>query len=446
MNICHDLISIFKGNCIHLASDILDGKDKFVLSSTQWRMIDKEMDSIKNGTSASVFPDVPRNCKYGAHWKAAECLEFITNYALIVFEGRLPKKYMKNIHSLSVIVELCRRPALSEIDVERLKELGVEFVRGYEDLYYRKNPRRVGVCKSTIHSMVHLGWAVEQCGPPIYYSQFWVERYIGDIKSRLHATNLAAESLNENAKSAIRVNLFYGNHFASKKDDLFDMEMEISQSANQEVVLLAPWDKESLEDGYHIRKNTRDLLIKLVQKSEEVDAEEAGRAIEEDEIWSFGRMKISCGDGIQVIGARDARRHRKKMVRSDFYVAAEFQNSVHTDGRDVYYGRILKILRYNFRCLSEEKTKELVLVEWSRKLRADSFGQVYCGRELNQSFTNATIEDASIILNGIGIVEHCSPSFRGTRTYFVDPSRSSRQLLSPERVGVDGVNRNLESR
>ena len=89
-------------------------------------------------------------------------------------------------------------------------------------------------------------------------------------------------------------------------------------------------------------------------------------------------------------------------------------------------------------------TKELVLVEWSRKLQADSFGQVYYGRELNQSFTNATIEDASTILNGIGILEHCSPSFRGTRTYFVDPVRRSRELLSSEKVGVDGVNRNLE--
>ena len=55
-------------------------------------------------------------------------------------------------------------------------------------------------------------------------------------------------------------------------------------------------------------------------------------------------MKISCGDGNQVIGARDTKRHRKKMVRSDIYVAAEFQNSVHTDCRDVHYGRILKIL------------------------------------------------------------------------------------------------------
>ena len=175
-------------------------------------------------------------------------------------------------------------------------------------------------------------------------------------------------------------------------------------------------------------------------------AEEAGRAIEEDEIWSFGRMKISCGEGNQVIGARDARRHRKKTVRSDFCVTAEFENFVHTDGRDVYYGRILKILRYNFRGLSEEMTKELVLVEWSRKLQADSFSQVYCGRELNQSFTNATIEDVSIILNGIRIIEHCSPSFRGKKTYFFDPARSSRELLSREKVVGDGVSRNLEPR
>ena len=197
MNICHDLISIFKGSCIHLASEILDGRDELVFSLTQRRMIDKEIDSIKNGTSASVFPDVPRNCTYGARWKAGECLEFITNYTLIVFEGHLPKKYMKNIHTLSVIIGLFRRLDLSKSDVERLKELGVEFVRGYEDLCHRNNPRRVGVCKSTIHGMVHLGWAVEQCGPPIYYSRFWVERYIGDIESQPHATKLSAESLNE---------------------------------------------------------------------------------------------------------------------------------------------------------------------------------------------------------------------------------------------------------
>ena len=62
------------------------------------------------------------------------------------------------------------------------------------------------------------------------------------------------------------------------------MEMEISQSVNHEITLLVPWDKESLEDGYHVRKNTRDLLTKLVRKTEVAGADEAGRAIEEDEI------------------------------------------------------------------------------------------------------------------------------------------------------------------
>ena len=90
--------------------------------------------------------------------------------------------------------------SLSHAGVNDLKMLCGQFVKRFDARYFKFDIGRVSVCKSTIQALLHLGRAIELCGPLVNVNQSWVERFIGTVKHRLHARRLAAEALTENAK------------------------------------------------------------------------------------------------------------------------------------------------------------------------------------------------------------------------------------------------------
>ena len=90
-------------------------------------------------------------------------------------------------------------------------------MRGYESLYYKYDVLRVGVCKSTIYDVLHLGWMVEQCGPLASNRQFSMERYIRNIRYHLHAKYLTSESLIENVKGGRACHVVFQDTFWYKR-------------------------------------------------------------------------------------------------------------------------------------------------------------------------------------------------------------------------------------
>ena len=299
MNVCKDMMDIFKGKCPHLQHSERED-DGFRLTRSQWDQVDSEMNRIAKGTSRCAFPDIPRNTSHYSAWKAAECIEFLTSYATIVFDGVLPRAYVRNLHMLSQLVELSRRPMLSQTDVDKMKSISVEFIRNFESLYYRYDSDRIGVCKSTIHDIAHLGWMVEQCGPLVNYSQFWVERFIGFIKHLLHATTLAAESMNETEKMTERVKIYFGDHFATRdSDDVVSPADDKIDSEGRGITLLFPSDQESLNGSYHAQKRTRQLLVRYICRAQGMDPGEAVNAVRSNEVMCFGRAQIAVGNGSQ---------------------------------------------------------------------------------------------------------------------------------------------------
>lgn len=58
-------------------------------------------------------------------------------------------------------------------------------------------------------------------------------------------------------------------------------------------------------------------------------------------------------------------------------------------------------------------------------------------------YRNATVEDVSVILNSIGILEHRSEHSRGTHTFFADSTREVNRLLDMSKVAADGLKPNF---
>ena len=130
MNVCNDMMDIFKGKCPHLQHSEQED-DGFRLTRSQRDQVDPEMNPMAKGTSLCAFPDNPRNTSHHSAWKAAECIAFLTNYATIVIDGVLPRAYVQNLHMLFQLAELSRRPMLSQTDVDKMKSVSVEFIRNF---------------------------------------------------------------------------------------------------------------------------------------------------------------------------------------------------------------------------------------------------------------------------------------------------------------------------
>lgn len=384
----------------------------------------------------------------------------MTNYCLVVMEGHLHRRYMDGLVAFSSVIELCSRPAFSERDLEMLGKHALDFFLHFEKEYYRYMPERVGLCKSTLHLLLHLKECVEACGPLVLYSQWWVERYVGFVKHRLHASVRAAESLTENARFLESYKMFFNQHFASSED--------VEGSLLGEVTIIEKLSVEKVEKlgGFKIgRARLRDLLVGYIMKMDCLSREEAENAVQSDTVQKYGRIRKHCGEGKQQFGAAKSRRHERQALRPDFYIAAEFDDDAHSESVSVFYGRILHMLEYSFQLEAGLETRMLVVVDWAEKLKVSRWEQVYKVCDVSHAFANATVEDVSVILNLIGVVERAYPKDkllpaavglqqlasgrRGAtrpekRTYFIDPYRRLHSLDRKGTASPDGKDRVLK--
>lgn len=469
MNITRDMLELFKGENLHLGR--LEGPvDDFVISECGWKMIDMELEEAAMGTPSTAFGSKPRDSSCYGSWKAAECKSFILNYCLVVFDGHLPQKYLTGLKHLSALTELYCRPSLTRQDKEDLQRHALQFFMHYERDFFRLSAERLGLCKFTIHLLLHLADNVDRCGPLVNFNQFWVERYIGFIKNRLTARSMASEALAENAKLFESYKMFFDEHFVRSEsplrvcsdDQLSGEEDEDGFEADNKVLLLGPRRYESLNSRVNRKLKLRDLLDSYIRNTDSLSSSEADAAMYDDKCLCFGKAKVPCGEGYNQIGSLSSAHERPGRSRADYYVSVQFLGEVDHISEDldssdhsaeaernVFYGRVLKIVRYEFRLASGPETREVIIVDWATQLRKNSVGQVYGDCKLTRLFRRPTATDVSGVLNSIGVLEHVYPRgkqhsrLQGTKTFILDPYRRLHSLLSSERASPDGYKRML---
>lgn len=189
------------------------------------------------------------------------------------------------------------------------------------------------MCKVKLHLLLHLKDNVQQYGPLVNCSQFYVERYIGFIKNRLNSRTLAAEALCENAKLFENYKLLFDEHFVRsetrgfpKSDSESSDEEDVEEGGSgDDCILLAPKRYECLESPHNKSMKLRKLLKANIRAGRGLSDAEAENAMNEEVLLSAGMVKVRCGSGWQVIGTGiSGFRSMAGRSRADFYVAAEF--------------------------------------------------------------------------------------------------------------------------
>jgi hypothetical protein len=116
-------------------------------------------------------------------FKADELRSILTLYGTALLDGLIPEPELANFELLAEIWSISTQYSISSDDLSTLRQKIIDFVTGYQQLYYRNEPARLPTCLINIHSLLHLVQCIEDNGPARYWWSFPTERFCGLIKS-----------------------------------------------------------------------------------------------------------------------------------------------------------------------------------------------------------------------------------------------------------------------
>jgi hypothetical protein len=96
--------------------------------------------------------------------------------------------------------------SVTEEQLLEAHRLLVEFVQEFEDLYYQRKATRLHFCRQSIHALLHLVPEVIRLGPGVYYTQWTMERTIGNLGEEIKQPSQPFANLSERGLRRCQVN------------------------------------------------------------------------------------------------------------------------------------------------------------------------------------------------------------------------------------------------
>lgn len=458
IDIMHLLLLNIPGNMVDLF--YVEG----IITSTIEKMIDDALVTFGDGLISETRR--PKKLKYRKMFKAADWRFFILQSSLIVFHELLPDDILDGWFVFVQVVELSFRTHLSIEDTAKLGELSVQFYKFVEERFYQGDLNQVGVCKYTMHLLLHLEECTRNCGPLANLSQFPMERFVGEMKNGLKAKHLAAESVMEQwrllesyksfvIRNAVDCNSYGGTAF---KPAFYTPRASLSARSEMadfdEVVYCHPFRRSSVSEYETTEPEIRSLLQGFYMRRLGLSSEAAQELVQQNEaigLWERMAFNEAFEEESRVSHFGIWKSNYKPGARRNCYVAAEFvsdssgpSSSSNTDNGNspqhmlVYYGQVARFISHDVRRMDKAGSDRymLVLVDWVvRGLRKGRQNQVFATlrREDSKLFSERGLEGADVVCRHISVVEKAisTRSRRKHRTYFADPNLLRDRLLEP---------------
>lgn len=146
--------------------------------------------------------------KISSGYKAQEFYLYVFGLGPGFFRGILPTAYWKNFCKLTRGVRIIMQRAINGGQLQEAHMHLVQFVEEYETLYYRRRQERLQFCRPCIHTLLHAAPEVARIGPGAYYTQYPIERTIGNLGQEVKQpsnpfTNLARRGLRRSQVNAL---------------------------------------------------------------------------------------------------------------------------------------------------------------------------------------------------------------------------------------------------
>lgn len=131
----------------------------------------------------SSFHRPPHNPaeKINSGYKATEWFQYLFGLGPAHFRIILPDIYWKHFCKLVHAVRIMLQQSITGHQIRDAHYHLVQFVEDYERLYYQGRRDRLHFCRPCVHTLLHLAPETQRVGPGCYFSQFTLERTIGDL-------------------------------------------------------------------------------------------------------------------------------------------------------------------------------------------------------------------------------------------------------------------------
>ncbi|KAF8994827.1 hypothetical protein BDQ17DRAFT_1392359 [Cyathus striatus] len=188
LNITELLLGLFRGtlDCEHTDSKRL--WDWAVLQGDIWKTHGLDVAACTPHLPGS-FDRPPRNPaeKINTSYKAWEYLLYIYGLGPGLFYGVLPDRYWKNTCKLVAAVRILLQHSITSEQLRKAQQLIIDFSEEFELLYYH------------LHSLAHGAAETVRVGPTAIYSQWTIERTIGNLGEELRQHSNPYQNITQRA-------------------------------------------------------------------------------------------------------------------------------------------------------------------------------------------------------------------------------------------------------
>ena len=207
LNITDLILGLFRGT---LDCDPLDNKqtwDWAVLRGDTWTHHGK---AVANATPylPGSFDRPPRNPaeKISSGYKAWEFLTYVYGLGPGLFYNLLPEKYWIHFCKLVSTIRLFYQRSITPTQLVAAHRLILDYCHEFELLYYQRKPERIHFCRPSIHALPHLAPKVVRVGPQVYYTQWTIERTIGNLGEEIKQPSNPYANISQRAIHRCQVN------------------------------------------------------------------------------------------------------------------------------------------------------------------------------------------------------------------------------------------------
>ncbi|KAJ6490663.1 hypothetical protein C8R47DRAFT_1071048 [Mycena vitilis] len=201
------VLSLLRGT---IQCDLPDSKDAW-----DWRVLVGEAWKAHGQAVADTTPYLPgsfdrppRNPaeKMSSGYKAWEFLLYLLGLGPALLKPLLPHEYWRHYCKGVAALRCFGQYRIPKEELIRCHKLAIEYIADFETLYFQGMPERIHFIRQSVHSFSHLGPEAIRIGPAALYSQWPMERTIGNLGQEIKSHSEPYANLSERGLRRSQVN------------------------------------------------------------------------------------------------------------------------------------------------------------------------------------------------------------------------------------------------
>jgi hypothetical protein len=207
LNLSDLMLSLWRGTIDCTSPDAKSTWTWVILRGEVWQRHGKTVADTLHYLPSS-FDRPPCNIaeKLTSGYKAWEFLLYLYGLCPGLLYGLLPDAYYSNFCKLVYGIQLMNQHRITVGNIREAHQALLSFAQEFEILYCQCLPTRIHFVRPCIHSLVHLPHEVIRIGPPIYSSQWTLERTIGNLGEEIKQHSNPFANLSQCGIQRARVN------------------------------------------------------------------------------------------------------------------------------------------------------------------------------------------------------------------------------------------------